>query len=95
MIYRAAAALPYPDRDRATAGLRGQLRLMVLAGGTTPDWSTLIVEGPVETPGLHGRVWFEWSASVEADDEDITASPVVDVVPTPRPLPETQPSPTL
>jgi hypothetical protein len=66
VIYRAAAALPYDDLQRATAGLRGQLRIMTLADDVTPDWSTLTVEGPTETPGWHGRVWFEWTATVRA-----------------------------
>jgi hypothetical protein len=66
VIFRAASALPYNDRARAVAGLRGQLRLMVLAGGATPDWLTMSVEGPVEVAGLHGAVWFEWTATVEA-----------------------------
>ncbi len=66
VTYRAAAALPYNDRNRATAGLRGQLRLMATADGATLDWSTVAVEGPVTSTGLHGAMWFEWTASVEA-----------------------------
>ncbi|WP_347059659.1 hypothetical protein ABC795_04225 [Blastococcus sp. HT6-30] len=66
MIYKAAAALPYDDRERATAGLRGQLRLMAVCDDATPDWTTLNVAGPTPSPGLHGRTWFEWSATVEA-----------------------------
>ncbi len=54
MTYQAAAALPYNDRVRVVADLRGQLRLMALADGATPDWSTMTVEGPVEVTGLHG-----------------------------------------
>jgi hypothetical protein len=66
MEYRAAAAYPYPHRERATAGLRGQLRLLTGGDGFLPDWSTLVVEGPSEAAGLHGRIWFEWTATVEA-----------------------------
>jgi hypothetical protein len=62
--FRAAAALRYNDRQRAAAGLRGQLRVMAATVGATADWSTLTVEGPVETHGLYGAVWFEWSATV-------------------------------
>jgi len=40
---------------------------MALADGTHPDWSTLMVEGPVEVLDLRGRAWFEWTATVEAD----------------------------
>ncbi len=66
MTYRASTALPYSDRGRAVAGLRGQLRLTAIADGMTPDWSTMSVEGPVEGKGLHGAIWYEWSATVEA-----------------------------
>ena len=65
--YRAAAALPYSDTARATAGLRGRLRIMARADGAAPDWSTLMVKGPVEVPDLRGRAWFEWTATVEAE----------------------------
>ena len=64
MIYRAAAALPYEDRTRALAGLRGQLRIMAVAAGTTPDWTTLTVAGPDEVAGAQARMRFEWHASV-------------------------------
>ncbi|MGY1736337.1 hypothetical protein [Geodermatophilus sp. SYSU D00684] len=64
VIYWATTALPYDDRERATAGLRGQLRLMAFADGVTPDWSELTVEGPTEAVGRHDVVWFEWTATV-------------------------------
>ncbi len=64
--YRASAALPYYNHERAILGLRGQLRLMALANGAVPDWTTLCVNGPTKVPGLYGAVWFEWSATVEA-----------------------------
>jgi hypothetical protein len=64
-MYRAAAALPYNDRERATSGLRGQLRVMAGCDDATPDWGTLAVHGPVEVPGARGRTWFEWTATVE------------------------------
>ncbi len=64
--YQAATALPYDDLVRATAGLRGQLRLMAIADGATPDWSTLALDGPGAAVGRHGVVWFEWSATVDA-----------------------------
>jgi hypothetical protein len=57
-----------PLRDRATAGLRGQLRETVAgAGAGVPDWTTLVVEGPTEVEGHHRRVWFVWTAKVEPD----------------------------
>jgi len=80
VIYRAAATLSYDNRERATAGLRGQLRLMAAAGGGTPDWTTLSVEGPTESVGLLGRIWFKWTATVvaeiceEAGDEVLDAA---------------------
>src|SRR4051812_2972285 len=61
----ATAAYPYVDRDRATAGLRGQLReILAGAGAGVPDWTTLVVEGPTEVEGLHRRVWIVWTATV-------------------------------
>jgi hypothetical protein len=51
--FTATAAYPYVDRDRATAGLRGQLRGIVAgAGAGVPDWTTLVVEGPTAIKGL-------------------------------------------
>ena len=66
-MYRAAAALPYDNLERATAGLCGQLRVMAGAGEATPDWSTLAIEGPTEAVGLPDRTWFEWTATVVVD----------------------------
>ncbi len=66
MIFSATAAYPYVDRDRATAALRGQLRETVAeAGAGVPAWSTLVVDRPTESVGLHGRAWFFWTATVE------------------------------
>ncbi|WP_448642346.1 hypothetical protein [Geodermatophilus sp. URMC 63] len=64
--YRATTALPYDNHERATLGLRGQLRLTAMANGAVPDWTTLSVNGPTKAPGLYGAVWFEWSATVKA-----------------------------
>jgi SRSO17 transposase len=62
----AAAALPYDNRDRAAARLRGQPRLLAVAAGATPDRSTFTVSCPMTHPGRHrGQVWFEWTATVE------------------------------
>ncbi len=58
--------MPYDNRERAVAGLRAQLRHMALTEGWTPEWSSLVLEGPTRTRSLHGAVWFEWTASVEA-----------------------------
>jgi hypothetical protein len=64
VIYRAAAALPHEDRSRALDGLRGQLRIMAVAAGATPDWTTLRVAGPDEVADAQQRMRFEWHASV-------------------------------
>lgn len=75
ITYKAAAALPYDDRERAATGLRGQLRLMAIAGGAIPDWSTLEVAGPTELRGLNGDTWFEWHGSVRARDGELLEEP--------------------
>ncbi|MGY1829039.1 hypothetical protein ACI8AA_01275 [Geodermatophilus sp. SYSU D01180] len=84
MEYTAAAALPYDNRERAAAGLRGQLRLKAVAAGATPDWATFAVTGPTTHPGRHrGQVWFEWWASVEvAGGHDLT-DPALDALESP------------
>jgi hypothetical protein len=64
VIYRAAAALPDDDRQSAVDRLRGQLRIMAVAAGATPDWTTLAVAGPVEMAGAEDRTRFEWTATV-------------------------------
>ncbi len=64
VMYRAAAALPHADRERATTGLREQLNVMAAAAGAIPDWTTFSVEGPVEQVELHDSGWSEWAATV-------------------------------
>ncbi|SFU08560.1 hypothetical protein SAMN05660657_05536 [Geodermatophilus amargosae] len=39
---------------------------MALADSATPDWSTMVVQGPAEATGQRGRTWYEWSATTEA-----------------------------
>jgi hypothetical protein len=65
MGYRAVAVLPYEHLERATAGLRGGLRLMAAVDGVTSAWSTLSVTGPTTTLDGLGQTWFERSAAVE------------------------------
>ena len=80
VIYRAAAALPHRDRERATAGLCDQLRVLAAAGGGTLDWQTLAVDGPTPAGGPGGTPWFEWSATVTViGGRDLTRDPVDDV----------------
>ena len=71
VLFTATAAYPYVNRDRATAAIRGQLRETVArAGAGVPDCTTLIIEGPTEVEGLHRRVWFVWTATVEPNSPD-------------------------
>jgi|1186.fasta_scaffold170093_2 hypothetical protein len=63
---RAAAAVPFDHRDLAVGCLREQLRVMADAACATPDWTTLIVTGPVEMPGAEPAARFEWTATVVA-----------------------------
>jgi hypothetical protein len=78
-IYTTSAALPYQHRQGAVAGLRAELRHLVELGyllgrrapDELPDWDTLVVTGPKETgpketTDANGRVWFEYSATVQA-----------------------------
>lgn len=74
--YRAAAALPYDDHERAAACLRGQLRFMARIDGAAPDWTTLEIEGPTESLGLRGGTWFEWTATVEARSRSGSRLPI-------------------
>ncbi|MDK3256948.1 hypothetical protein [Blastococcus capsensis] len=73
-MYRAAAAVPFDDPDRVTAGLRGQLRVMAAAAGADPDWSTLRVQGPVRRGAHRGTGLSEWTATVVVTG----ASPALD-----------------
>ena len=66
MTYRAETALPNEHLERATAGLRAELRHQRLAAGGSGliDWTTLTVTGPLEAVGASGRTWSCWSATV-------------------------------
>ncbi len=57
MTYTAVTALPHPHLERATAGLRAQLRARLLDAGSTepPDWTGLEVSGPQELVDSHVR----------------------------------------
>lgn len=80
MIYRAAAAYPHDNEEQANAALRGQLRIIALAGGGIPDWSTLVVEGPREwTCSIGPPSYYEWSATLRADGgRDLTRESIDD-----------------
>jgi hypothetical protein len=64
-MFTATAAYPYVNADRATAGLRAQLREIVATAGAVADWTAMTVAGPTEAAGARGRTWYEWSATVE------------------------------
>lgn len=64
--FTATTVLPSPDTERATMGLRGQLRYETDTAGLAHqvDWSQLAVTGPVEVAGVLGRVWFRYAATI-------------------------------
>lgn len=65
--YEASVTLPFPDLERATAALRGALRLRAAYakdGPQVPDWTTLIVTALDPGTDDHGRTWWRWSGSV-------------------------------
>ena len=68
--FSATAALPYEHLERATAGLRAELRRQILAADdhAIPRWGSLAVTGPREFTDLRGCTWFEYRATVEAVD---------------------------
>jgi hypothetical protein len=93
VMYRAAAALLWDDREQATAGLQGQLRVMATAGRAIPDWSTLVIDGPTEVCEPQGRTWFEWTGRVSVAGEDLPDLPPDDADLLPRSAAETMPVP--
>jgi hypothetical protein len=65
VVFSESAVLPAADLERATAGLRGALRLTIAEATTElPDWTTLVVVGPNAVPGPGGRAWCRYTASV-------------------------------
>jgi hypothetical protein len=79
-MFTATTALPYPHLERATAGLRGQLRLHLLAADVVgvPEWAALSVCGPEEFTDGRGRTWFGYHATIDApvpEDPDVGAAP--------------------
>jgi hypothetical protein len=74
------AALPYEHQERATAGLRAELRRQLLATDVheMPKWESLHVTGPTEFTDLRGRTWYEYRATVESRrpfDQSATVRP--------------------
>ena len=66
MTYRAKAALSYLEHERAVSSQRRHLRRLAAEEEATPDWSTLHISAPVEVIGAHDVVWYEWTATVDA-----------------------------
>jgi hypothetical protein len=78
VTFRATRVLPYEHVDRATAGLRAELRRQLLKANVyeMPMWETLTVTGPHEFTDLRGRTWYEYRATVESRSLlDRTTSP--------------------
>jgi hypothetical protein len=75
--YQAAAALHCVHSEPAVATLHGQLRLMAVAAGATPDWSTFAFQGPIESRGMQGAL-FEWRATVVVDGGEEISDDAVD-----------------
>jgi hypothetical protein len=68
VTFTATAALPYEHLERATAGLRAELRQPLLHADVhvMPLWETLTVTGPRQFTDLRGRIWYEYRRAVES-----------------------------
>jgi hypothetical protein len=68
MFTFSAAALQYEHLDRATDGLRAELRRRLLAADVheTPLWETFVVTGPIVLLDLRGRNRDEYRTTVKA-----------------------------
>ncbi len=68
VMLTATTVLPTADLDRATAGLRAALRLAAAARSPSevPNWSTLVVTGPVVTTDTGGWAgsWHQYTGTV-------------------------------
>lgn len=62
--FSATVSLPFNDLPRATAALRGWLRLYATEAGGSPDWYTMTVAAEPSEVDSHSRTWFCWSATV-------------------------------
>ena len=64
----ASTALPFEHLERATAGLRAQLRQEVLAAeglAVLPVWSTMAVIGPHPEVDSRGTAWLGYRATID------------------------------
>jgi hypothetical protein len=66
--FTASTAPPYEHLERATAGLRAELRQKLLHADVhqMPMWETFEVTGPDKFTDLRGRRWFEYRATVDS-----------------------------
>lgn len=66
--FYASAMLPYEHLERATHGLRAQLRLQLLHADVhqMPAWETFEVTGPKHVTDARGQTWFEYRATIES-----------------------------
>jgi hypothetical protein len=85
VTFTATTALPYEHLERATAGLRAELRQRLLQADVhqMPLWDTFTVSGPHEFTDMRGRQWFEYRATVESKGPFDRAA----TVPPPRHVP--------
>jgi hypothetical protein len=70
VTFTATTALPHPHLERATAGLRDELRHQLLAAGVTeaPDWTSMTVRGPEEFQDGKGRTWFGYWVCIDVPE---------------------------
>ena len=55
MLFRPPFALPWDDLDSQSCG----------EAGTTPDWNTLVVVGPMKRRDDQGHTQLEWTVTVQ------------------------------
>ena len=65
VTFHATLAQIDSDRERAVAALREELRTFTAAAAAgTPDWSSLVVEGPTVVTAYRGDALYVWMATV-------------------------------
>jgi hypothetical protein len=66
VTFHATVAHRVADRARAEVALRERLREMTAgACAGTPDWSSLVIQGPSEVTVAEGRALYVWMATVD------------------------------
>jgi len=65
VTFHATVAHLDADRERAGAALREELRTFTAAASAgTPDWSSLVIEGPTVVSDYRGEALYVWVATV-------------------------------